>query len=477
VIDALTALQTQARRPRPETLDEAAGMYTIPGVPGPTYLGWNQRHAVEHAKVVLENDERFEGVDNLNDLLYTFVGQCVTNQTTDHVPGFIALYSKEPFSLTCYIPVEHLELAQGRRHEAFGVVLVAPDDPQVPGANNWFSLDKPVGSVAVVEVTGTDSKKMAVRARTRASRAMRLLRIALRNHRSVHDRQLRFTLAESYAFNDTASGWASSPDVAYDVAYSGELVDIASKSPLAVLTEEPDSDILKKADLATQWMERAWLTGDRLVALLYLFFALESLLGDKSEGLKAQGIAFRQMLLSHIADGQFRHPNECFLLYEKVRSAAVHGEEAPQIEDTVLSHFASDVRRTLERYLKLASEEGFKKRSRLLGYLDRHEDRSLVEAWLRENAGTADWERFFAGAPRSITFGPESDELGVALEALSSLHLVVEVQLVSGNRVTGVLSEVADTTIFLHGFDEAAAVETHDLIPVPLNDIRRIGIA
>ena len=477
VISVLTALQNQARRPKPETLDESAGMYTIPGVPGPTYLDWDQRHALEHAKANLEEDERFEAVDNLNDLLYAFVGQCVTNESIDHVPGFIAQHAKEPFTLICYIPIEHLELTQGQREEAFGVVLLAPDDPEVPQASNWFNLDKPVGSVAAVDVTGSDSTKMAVRARARAARALRLLRIALHHHRFVHDRQLRFKLAESYAFNDIASGWASSPDVAYDVAYSGELVDVASKSPLLALTEEPDSDILKKADLATRWMERAWMTGDRLVALLYLFFALESLLGDKSEGLKAQGIAFRQMLLSHIADSGFRHPNECFLLYEEVRSAAVHGEEAPEIDDKVLSHFAWDVRRTLERYLQLAAAQGFQKRSRLLRYLDKHEDRVLVETWLRENAGTADWERFFEGKSTSITFGPEGDELGSALEALCGLHLAVDVVLASGEHVTGLLSEVTDTTLFLYGFDEAAAVETDELIPVPLNEIKRIEIA
>jgi hypothetical protein len=37
---------------------------------------------------------------------------------------------------------------------------------------------------------------------------------------------------------------------------------------------------------ATLWAEcqRAYLTGDSLIAALYRFFALEALLGDKSEG-------------------------------------------------------------------------------------------------------------------------------------------------------------------------------------------------
>jgi hypothetical protein len=41
-----------------------------------------------------------------------------------------------------------------------------------------------------------------------------------------------------------------------------------------------------------RWIERARFTGEPLIALLYLFFALEALLGDKPEGLKADDLAF-----------------------------------------------------------------------------------------------------------------------------------------------------------------------------------------
>lgn len=36
---------------------------------------------------------------------------------------------------------------------------------------------------------------------------------------------------------------------------------------------------------------------------------LEARLGDTSKGLKARGMAFRQMMLSHIVTGRFEHPN------------------------------------------------------------------------------------------------------------------------------------------------------------------------
>ena len=36
-----------------------------------------------------------------------------------------------------------------------------------------------------------------------------------------------------------------------------------------------------------------------------------------------------EMMLSHIISGGFRHPNRTFFFYDQIRSAAVHGEEAP----------------------------------------------------------------------------------------------------------------------------------------------------
>jgi hypothetical protein len=43
--------------------------------------------------------------------------------------------------------------------------------------------------------------------------------------------------------------------------------------------------------------------------------------------IKAHGLAFREMMLSHIISSGFRHPNRTFFFYDQVRSAAVHGEE------------------------------------------------------------------------------------------------------------------------------------------------------
>jgi len=72
-------------------------------------------------------------------------------------------------------------------------------------------LDPPVRCVVAVPVSGTSYKRMAERARADAERGLRVLRIALRESRGVHDDQLRFRLGEAYAFGDRLSGWDRDP--------------------------------------------------------------------------------------------------------------------------------------------------------------------------------------------------------------------------------------------------------------------------
>ncbi|MHB8220967.1 MAG: hypothetical protein ACYDHU_11710 [Acidimicrobiales bacterium] len=54
--------------------------------------------------------------------------------------------------------------------------------------------------------------------------------------------------------------------------------------------------------------------------------------------------------------------------------------------DTVRS-FAWDVRRTLNQYLTVTEEQHFARRGRLLRFLDEHDDRPKLIAWLRAVGG------------------------------------------------------------------------------------------
>jgi hypothetical protein len=347
--------------------------------------------AIERAKEALVDDLRFEHLRSVDDDVWYFVGECWVDRGTDHVPAFIERHAREPMDLVCYSPVEFLSVSS--ETEALGVHLLPLDDPRIPETGRRFKLEQPVGCVVAVDVRGTNYERMAERARAVASHTLRVLRIALREHLAIHDRQLRFRLGIAYAFADGGSGWKQREDAAYELEFGGELIDLVRSQPISTMSIEPSTDIEKKADLAMRWMERGWLAGEPLVALLYLFFALEALLGDTSEKLKAHGLAFRQAMLSGIVTGSFTHPNQTWFLYDEVRSGAVHGEDVAEVSWDVVQSFAWDVRRALNHYLTLARERGIGKRGRLLKVLDEHPDRPHLIAWLRQNGGCT-WTRY-----------------------------------------------------------------------------------
>jgi hypothetical protein len=108
----------------------------------------------------------------------------------------------------------------------------------------------------------------------------------------IHDWQLRFRLNEAHAFSNGAEGWSIRSDSAFELGLGEELVAIAVSQPVAALADKPSNDIERRADLATRWLERAGFASEPIEALLYLFFGLEALLGDKSEQLKGAALAF-----------------------------------------------------------------------------------------------------------------------------------------------------------------------------------------
>jgi hypothetical protein len=349
--------------------------------------------AFEQAREALLKDPRFEHLDReVEDAIRRFVGECYSDKGTDHVRGFVAQHAREPMDLVCYLPVAHLTVDV--ETEVLGMRLLPVDDPRLPREPGFLSLERPVGCVAAVETLGTSYAAMVDRARSAVAHVLRVLRVALREHRGLNDRQLRFRVGDTYAFSERASGRQAPLDVAYELGLDRRLIDLAASQPVSKMPLEPVTDVAKKADLALRWMERARFAGEPLVALLFLFFGLEAILGNKSEGLKGHGLAFRQTMLSQIATGSFTDPNETYFLYDEVRSGAVHGEDAPTVSWDDVGSFASVVRDALSQYLDYAEAHGFSQRSRLLRALDEHPDAPKLAAWLRENGGPW-WEPYF----------------------------------------------------------------------------------
>ena len=124
------------------------------------------------------------------------------------------------------------------------------------------------------------------------------------------------------------------------------------------------------------------------------------MLGTRSEGLKAHGLAYRRALLSVATRENFADPSRAYLLYDEVRSAAVHGEEPPPVPEDMQRAFAWDVRWALGEYLNLAEREGFETRRALLAYLREHPDRKRLADWLIETDEPM-WGKFFTTEEQS----------------------------------------------------------------------------
>jgi hypothetical protein len=346
------------------------------------------------ARDVLVADSRFEHLRDVDKVINDLVVECWVDQRGDHVETFIERHSRDPMHLTCFMPVENLSVKS--ETEVFGTRLLPLDDERIPRDVPWFGLEKPLMSVAAVEVVGTHYGRMAERARHPAEHSLRVLRVALREHRSINDWQLRLALGPTYAFENGLGGWRAPDDTAYDLGLDESLISLAREQPVGLMPTQPSNDMEKVTDLAMRWIERSQMSGEPLVALLYLFFALEALLGDKSEGLKAHGLAFRQAMLSHISTGGFTNPGSTWFLYDQVRSAAVHGEPAPPVSWEQVRRFAWGVRGTLNEYLVLAREHGLRKRSRVLRHLDEHPDRTRLVDWLTDYGGPV-WTDYLSG--------------------------------------------------------------------------------
>jgi len=359
---------------------------------GEIELSKAQDDALADLEYVLARDPRFEHLrDKVRETAVAFLFECSANRSRDNVPAFVSTYGKVPMRRLCYLTVEYLTVAA--EVTFLGQRFIPVSDERVPPALGRFILQPPVGCVVEVAIEGTDLGRMAARARANVEHSLRLLRIALHENLNLHDRQLRFTVADGYSFGGHIAGWQSAPAAAYDLGLSIGLVGLAEIQPVARLPLEPESDVDRQADLATRWIERAMFASEPLISLLFLFFALEALLGRKSAAEKGHELSLRQMVLSHIIDGRFEHPSETYLLYDKVRSAAVHGENHPSIDEGLVSEFAWLVRRTLSQYLAFADLNGLQRRGGLLARLDQAPNFALCVEWLRSNGGL-EWTQY-----------------------------------------------------------------------------------
>jgi hypothetical protein len=406
VESALSKLQALIRRPTSGN-EEAVMTHEVPedlqsekfqvvGLPR------DESAALKEVQSLLSEDLRFEHLKDLDVERVTWRFVCLAHlrRKDDLVADFVAEHAREPMKRTCFFPVELLTVK--KEAELYGVRLIPPDAVERPRTVFGHDPGPTMGSIIAAECTGTNREKMSTRARAVAERALRLLRATFREEPWMTDRQLRFRLGSVWWFDDSVlAGWTSPPEEGWELELDDGLLRHATSQEISTLPVVPSNDVEHRAARALEWFERAQLAVDPIIELLYLFFALESILGDTAEGLKAPALAVRRAMLGLLTSGGFTHPNRTYLLYDKVRSAAVHGEAPPALGERQVSNFAWDVRRALNEFLEFARSEGLTKRAHVRRALDSHERReSVVRGLLRDDPKL--WSRYLKPDPEAL---------------------------------------------------------------------------
>ncbi len=343
---------------------------------------------VDKTVAELEADPGYEHLTDTQNKVLRFVADATTCRSTNHVPAFVQQYARPVEDATCIFTVLHLNITE--RMEIGGVLLLPSGNELIPDVPEMKDVADGTSYISV-PCRGTNCGRMAERARERAEHALGLLRIAMDQQMMYHRRQLGFRIGDTYVLAGKQVGWQAG-DVAHTASLDRDMYErVMTKLVTQVPLDRPNG-LQKQVLLAIDWINRGFSTSDRLVAMLYQFFALEALLGDTAGGLKSYRLAFRRTMLAHVTDGGWVGPELIYDLYDKIRSTAVHGSEPPVVTKKAADSFETDVIRALEQYLTFAAANGFTARVQLRRALVGHAD---VEAMLERLRGRdSSWDGF-----------------------------------------------------------------------------------
>ncbi len=330
-------------------------------------LDHRQGRARSDLRDALSQDLRFEYLSEAeaDDAAWRFAFAAHDPSVQDVARDFVQEYGREIERLSCSFNLEALRVPF--EFELHGATL----GPQIGSTGDLE------GSVITVPTSGTKRSLMAERGRRHAQHVLRVLRAALREHRGIADEQLRFVVGEDYTFEDGHAGWRLPPGTAWELELGDATLAVARAAALYELPPEGRNDVERQANLALQWFEEAQLSVSPLIRLLHLFSALEAILGDSSAGLKARNIALRRAMLGALTEGSFTNPDRTYYLYDKVRSAAVHGKQPPTLAPGDIDSFSWDVRRALNEFLTFARTKNLTKRKQVRAALDEPSDQRL----------------------------------------------------------------------------------------------------
>jgi hypothetical protein len=389
---ALKRLQQAARAPSSRRPYERSMFFTAPHPNGTgsvtVDLNGAAAHAYDEICAHLAEDLRFEYMDKKGReaAAQAFAARAAVQKSGSHVDWFLGEYAHEALDLTCSFTVEHLIVDQ--RRELFGATFLPASDAGLPA---WLGgAPSPLDSVITVPTRGTSGLRMMERGKDVAEHALRLLRAGLREHRSIIDDQLRFQLGTHYWFTvngEPRAGWQRRPGEPITFELNDQLVELATSPPIADLRELGPNDVERRASRALVWWERSFSATDPVIKIVFLFTALEAILGNRSEGIKSDDLAMHRAALSEALNEGFSLPDRALGLYEQVRSLAIHGEEPVAVSREEAQAFEWDIRRAINEYLRFARQSNLKKRKQVRAALEAK--RREIEAWLRGD-GDAD---------------------------------------------------------------------------------------
>lgn len=328
----------------------------------------------------------------------------------------------------CVFKVQHLGVPLPIEiGEALIMPVPAPGDElwgtefQQKWLQRWFADENEVTSVIRVPYDVSIGKDDAnAKARKLAEDALARLRLALDEARDVHQNQVRFVLDGVKWIPGGTMGWALTGPVAFslNIVETDPMLERVMANQFLDLPLFPANDVEQRAARAVEWLDRAYKESDEMIQVLHRFSALESILGDQSDGLKAHALAIRRATLAFETDGMFRHPSRLFELYDEVRSYAVHGEKIERpLEADEASKFGWDTREAVAQFIRYAAENGLTKRREVRAALDTSESRSNILTRLVE-ADPKIWSKY---APSPMTF----NEVLTALDGMIGKELGV----------------------------------------------------
>ncbi|ACU76140.1 hypothetical protein Caci_7311 [Catenulispora acidiphila DSM 44928] len=327
------------------------------------HVGTDISRRIRNVVAALLSDLHYEHLkDGADAAVWDFVCHAAIERSKDHVAGFIQQHHQDLRVATVRFSVEYLTVTVP--FEVFEVTF-QPLPAEDTDEGQRFRLDAHCGSLAGVEVSGTDMERMVARGREHVEHALRVLRISMANVEQLNEGQLRFKLGQWYAIEGMGRGFHRYRDAPIPLELPKQPAELFANFALLPIRYDDRTEIGRQAKLALGWINSARLAIDPIHKVAFLFSALESMLGDKSAGLKAPMLMYFRTLLGQVVNDGFPSPNRLYEFYDEVRSNAVHGEEVPEFTTDEVNRLEWSIRSALVELLTLCDQHKLTKRSQV----------------------------------------------------------------------------------------------------------------